>query len=80
MKILLIKICVGSFYKILRDNDFKWISPSIISKIVPGQQKLKMNWCKCHKDRNWDYIMFSAEWTFYLKKTPEEMRSLKKKE
>ena len=26
-----------------------------------------MNWCKRHKDRNWDNVMFSDEWTFYLK-------------
>ena len=26
-----------------------------------------MNWCKRHKDRNWDDVMFSDEWTFYLK-------------
>ena len=26
-----------------------------------------MNWHKRHKDKNWDDIIFSDEWTFYLK-------------
>ena len=26
-----------------------------------------MNWCKRDKDRNWDNVMFSNDWTFYLK-------------
>ena len=26
-----------------------------------------MNWCIHHKDRNWDNVIFSDEWTFYLK-------------
>ena len=32
-----------------------------------------MNWYKCHKERNWDIVMFSDEWTFYLK-APGGMR------
>ena len=47
-----IKISVGTIYKILKDNDFQWIAPSIIPKNGPEQQKLRMNWCKRHKDRN----------------------------
>ena len=27
-----IKISVGTIYKILKDNDFQWIAPSIIPK------------------------------------------------
>ena len=32
-----------------------------------------MNWCKRHKDRNWDNVMFSDEWTFNLK-APEGIK------
>ena len=56
-----IKISVGTIYKILKNNDFQWIAPSIIPKNGPEQQKLRMNWCKRHKDRNWDNVMFSDE-------------------
>ena len=38
-----------------------------------------MNWCKRHKDRNCDDVMFSDEWTFYLK-APGGMRWVIKKE
>ena len=44
-------------------------APSIIPKNGPEQQKLRMNWCKLHKDRNWEDVMFSDKWTFYLKAT-----------
>ena len=47
-----IKINVGTIYKILKDNDFQWIAPSIITKNGQKQQKLRMNWCKRHKDKN----------------------------
>ena len=47
-----IKISVGTIYKILKDNDFQWIAPSKIPKNGPEQQKLRMNWCKRHKNRN----------------------------
>ena len=47
-----LKISVGTIYKILKDNDFQWIVHSIIPKNRTEQQKLKMNWCKLHKDRN----------------------------
>ena len=72
-KIENIKISVGTIYKILKDNDFQWIARSIIPKNGPEQQKLRMNWCKRHKDRNWDDIMFSDKWTVYLK-APGGMR------
>ena len=39
----------------------------------PEQYKLKINWCKCHKDWNWDDAMFSDEWKIYLK-APGGMR------
>ena len=38
-----IKISVGTIIKILKDNDFQWIAPSIIPKNDPEQQKLIMN-------------------------------------
>ena len=56
-----IEISVGNIYKILKDNDFQWIAPSIIPKNGPELQKLRMNWCKHHKDNNWDDVMFSDE-------------------
>ena len=56
-----IKISVGTIYKILKDNDFQWIAPSIIPKNGPEQQNLRVNWCKRHKDRNWDDVMYSDE-------------------
>ena len=62
-----LKISVGTIYKILKDNDFQWIAPSKIPKNGPEQQKLRMNWCKRHKVGNWDDLIFSDEWTFYLK-------------
>ena len=60
-KIKDIKISVETINKILKDNDFQWIAPSIIPKNGPEQQKLRMNWCKRHKDRNCDDVMFSDE-------------------
>ena len=33
----------------------------IISKNNREQQNLRMIWCKRHKDRNWDDVMFSDE-------------------
>ena len=62
-----IKISVGTIYKKLKDNNFQWIVPSIISKNGPEQQKLRMYWFKRHKDRNLEYVMYSDESTFYLK-------------
>ena len=60
-------ISVGTIYKILKNNDFQWIASSIIPKNGPEQQKIRMNWCKRQKIRNCDDVMFSDEWTFYLK-------------
>ena len=74
-----IKIRVGTTNKILKDNDFQWIVSSIILKNGSEQQKLKMNWCKCHKNKDWDDVMFSNEWTFYLK-TPGGMKLVMKNE
>ena len=56
-----IKISVGTIYKILKDNDFQCIAPSIIPKNGPEQQKLIMNWSKRYKESNWDDEMFSDE-------------------
>ena len=56
-----IKISVGTIYKIIKDNDLQWIALSIIPKNGSEQQKLRMNFCKRHKDRNWDDVMFSDE-------------------
>ena len=56
-----IKISVGTIYKILKDNDFQWIASSIIPINGPEQQKLRINWCKRHKDRNLDDEMSSDE-------------------
>ena len=56
-----IKICIKIIYKILKDNDFQWITPSIILRNGPEQQKLRMNWCKRDKNRNWGDVMFSDE-------------------
>ena len=41
-----IKINVGTLYKILKNNNFQLITPSIIPKNGPEQQKLRMNWYK----------------------------------
>ena len=38
-----------------------------------------MNWCKRHKDRNWDDVMLSDKWTFYFK-APAEMIWMMKNE
>ena len=35
--------------------------------------EIKNEFYKTHKDRNWDNVMFSDEWTFYLK-APGGMR------
>ena len=38
-----IQIIIGAIYKILKDNDFRWIYFELMPKSSPEQQKLKMN-------------------------------------
>ena len=61
------------------DNDFQWIAYLIIFKNIWEQQKLRIIWCKRHKDKNWDDVMFSDEWIFYLK-VPGGLRWVMKNE